>query len=57
MEALGVKALLKTRSFRKGFDEQVYVRIYNAAFRDYDDIRSTTVEELGRNGEISGIQR
>jgi mycothiol synthase len=42
---LGKKALLKIRSFRKGFDEEAYVSIYNAAFGDYDDIRSITLEE------------
>jgi N-acetylglutamate synthase-like GNAT family acetyltransferase len=46
MEVLEVKALLKIRSFEKGFDEQAYVRIYNTCFRDYDDIRSMTLDEL-----------
>ena len=40
------KPLLTIRSFRKGFDEEVYVSIYNAAFGDYDDIRSMTLEEM-----------
>ena len=38
--------LLKTRPFRKGFDEDVFVSIFNAAFGDYDDIRSMTLEEM-----------
>ena len=38
--------MLKIRPFRKGFDEEAYVRIYNAAFGDYDDIRSMTFEEM-----------
>jgi mycothiol synthase len=37
--------LLKVRRFRKGLDEELYVRIFNAAFSDYDDMRSVTVEE------------
>lgn len=37
------------RAFRKGFDEEAYVRIYNAAFSDYDDIRTMTVEEMKKN--------
>jgi mycothiol synthase len=46
MKVLGKKALLKIRTFRKGFDEETYVRIYNAAFGDYDDIRCMTIEEM-----------
>jgi mycothiol synthase len=42
----GEKALLKIRPFRKGFDEEAYVSIYNAAFRDYKDIRRMTLEEM-----------
>ncbi len=38
--------MLKTRSFRKGADEEVYARIFNAAFSDYDDMRSVTLEEV-----------
>jgi mycothiol synthase len=38
--------LLEIRPFRKGFDEAAYVSIYNAAFGDYDDIRSMTLEEM-----------
>jgi mycothiol synthase len=38
--------VLKIRPFRKGFDEEVFVSIYNAAFGDYEDIRSMTVEEM-----------
>lgn len=37
--------MLKTRPFRKGADEEVYVRIFNAAFSDYDDMRSVTLED------------
>ena len=37
--------MLKTRPFRKGADEEVYVRIFNAAFSDYDDMRSVALEE------------
>jgi mycothiol synthase len=38
--------MLKTRPFRKGADEEIYVRIFNAAFSDYDDMRSVTLEEV-----------
>jgi mycothiol synthase len=38
--------LLNIRPFRKGFDEETFVRIFNAAFSDYDDIRSMTLEEM-----------
>lgn len=38
--------MLKIRPFRKGIDEEIYVRIFNAAFLDYDDIRSVTLQEV-----------
>jgi mycothiol synthase len=38
--------LLKMRPFGKGIDEEIYVRIFNAAFLDYDDIRSITLQEV-----------
>jgi mycothiol synthase len=38
--------LLKIRPFKEGCDEEVYVTIYNAAFGDYEDIRSMTLEEM-----------
>jgi mycothiol synthase len=38
--------LLKIRPFRKGVDEEIYVRIFNAGFADYDDIRSVTLQEV-----------
>jgi len=38
--------MLKIRPFEKGIDEEIYVRIYNAAFLDYDDIRSVTLQEV-----------
>lgn len=40
--------MLKIRPFKKGADEQTYVSIYNAAFKDYDDIRSMTLKELSQ---------
>jgi len=43
--------LLTMRAFRTGFDEETYVRTYNVAFSDYDDIRTMTVEEMKRNEE------
>jgi mycothiol synthase len=38
--------LLNIRPFRKGFGEETFVRTFNAAFSDYDDIRSMTLEEM-----------
>lgn len=38
--------LLEIRPFRKGFDEEIYGRIFNAAFVDYDDVRSVTLHEV-----------
>jgi len=38
--------LLKIRPFQKGLDEEIYVRIFNTAFLDYDDIRSVTLQEV-----------
>jgi mycothiol synthase len=46
MKVLKEKALLNIRPFRKGFDEEAYVSIYNAAFGDYEDIRRMTLEEM-----------
>lgn len=43
--------LLKIRPFRKGFDEDVFVSIFNAVFGDYDDIRSMTLEEMKKMEE------
>jgi mycothiol synthase len=43
--------LLKIRPFRKGSDEEAYIRIFNAAFGDYDDIRSMTLEEMKKTQE------
>jgi mycothiol synthase len=38
--------LLKIRAFKKGFDEEAWVSIYNAAFGDFEDIRRMTVDEM-----------
>jgi len=38
--------MLKIRPFEKRIDEEIYVRIYNSAFLDYDDIRSVTLQEV-----------
>lgn len=38
--------LLEIRPFQKGLDEEIYVRIYNAAFLDYDDVRSVALHEV-----------
>jgi len=38
--------MLKIRPFGKGIDEEIYVRIFNAAFLDYYDVRSVTLQEV-----------
>ena len=43
--------MLKIRPFKKGFDEEVFISIFNAAFGDYDDIRSMTLEEMKKTEE------
>jgi mycothiol synthase len=43
--------VLNIRPFRKGFDEEVFVSIFNATFGDYDDIRSMTFEEMKKMEE------
>jgi mycothiol synthase len=43
--------LLKIRPFRKGFDEEIFVSIFNACFGDYDDIRAMTIEEMKKMEE------
>jgi mycothiol synthase len=47
--------LLKIRPFRKGFDEEAFVRLYNTCFGDYDDIRSMTLEEVEKIEESPGF--
>lgn len=43
--------MLKIRPFIKGFDEEAFVSIFNAAFGDYDDIRAMTLEEMKKMEE------
>jgi mycothiol synthase len=43
--------VLKIRPFKKGFDEEVFISIFNATFGDYDDIRSMTLEEMKKTEE------
>jgi len=43
--------LLNIRPFKKGFDEDIFVSIFNAVFGDYDDIRSITLEEMKKMEE------
>lgn len=45
------KPLLNIRPFKTGFDEEVFVSIFNACFGDYDDIRSMTLEEMRKMEE------
>lgn len=41
-----MKTLLGIRPFQKGQDEEIYARVFNATFLDYDDIRALTVQEV-----------
>jgi len=38
--------LLKTRRFAQGRDEEDWVKVWNAAYKEYDDIRQITVDEF-----------
>ena len=38
--------MLKIRKFLQGRDEEDWVRVWNAAFKEYDDMRQITVEEF-----------
>jgi hypothetical protein len=38
--------LLKIKKFLQGRDEDDWVRVWNAAFKGYDDMRQITVEEF-----------
>jgi mycothiol synthase len=38
--------MLKIREFLKGEDEEVWLRIRNEAFKEYDDIRPATMEDM-----------
>ena len=38
--------LLEIRPFQKGQDEEIFARVFNATFLDYDDIRTLTVQEV-----------
>ena len=40
-----MKTLLEIRPFQKGQDEEIYARVFNATFLDYDDMRTLTVQE------------
>jgi mycothiol synthase len=56
MEVSRKRTLLKIRPFKKGFDEEAYVSIFNAAFGDYDDIRSITSEETKKVEESPSFE-
>ena len=43
--------MLKIRPFVQGSDEEIYVRIFNVAFGDYEDIRDMTLDEMLRMEE------
>lgn len=43
--------MLSIRAARKGFDEETIVSIFNACFKDYDDIRAITLEEMNKMEE------
>ena len=38
--------MLKTRRFAQGRDEEDWVKVWNAAYKEYDDIRQITVDEF-----------
>ena len=38
--------MLKIRPFVQGSDEEIYVRIFNVSFGDYEDIRYMTLDEM-----------
>jgi len=42
----GEKAMLNIRQFIKGSDEPVWVEVLNAAYKEYEDWRAITVEEM-----------
>ncbi|NWG10952.1 GNAT family N-acetyltransferase [Candidatus Bathyarchaeota archaeon] len=44
--------MLSIRPFKKGFDEEAFVSIFNACFGDYDDIREMTLEEMKKMEEL-----
>jgi GNAT superfamily N-acetyltransferase len=39
-------SLLKTRRFVQGRDEEDWVRVWNAAYKEYEDLRQMTVDEF-----------
>lgn len=43
--------MLNIRHFRTGFDEEVFLGIFNVCFGDYDDIRGMTLEEMRKMEE------
>jgi mycothiol synthase len=47
--------VLNIRRFKKGFDEDNFISIFNASFGDYDDIRSLTPEEMRKMEESPGF--
>lgn len=38
--------MLKIRSFVEGEDEEVWIRIYNESYREYEDFRPDTIEDM-----------
>jgi len=38
--------MLKIRKFIQGQDEDVWVSVWNIAFKEFDDFRSITVEDM-----------
>ncbi|MEM3699538.1 MAG: hypothetical protein QXL57_01545 [Candidatus Bathyarchaeia archaeon] len=43
--------MFKIRTFKKDFDEELFVNIFNACFGDYDDIRAMTIKEMRKMEE------
>lgn len=38
--------MLTIRSFIQGKDEEVWLKIFNAAYKEYDDFRPSTMEDM-----------
>jgi hypothetical protein len=39
-------SMLTIRSFIQGKDEEIWLKIFNAAYKEYDDFRPSTMEDM-----------
>ena len=46
LQELGAEDLLKIRRFVQGRDEEDWIEVWNAAYKEYDDLRQMTVNEF-----------